>query len=193
MDRRIILKGRRKPNKNMEKLIAKATKEMQEETGRQYIMVHSAMAIALYQFWNYRKEQIDKIYSTCEKVWEECGADETMSMIRKCDEECDIELTNQEGVSYREIAWLNDSEFTRPLNDYEFLVFRQNQKKWTKAQMMASVCLSVNRSEGWGFNRLSELMIRIDDIMADMDYNPDRICIAAHEMTGCDYVVLEVI
>lgn len=193
MQRRIVYKPR-KLNKNIEKLINKATKEMQDETEKQYIAVHSAMTIALYRFWNYRKDRIAKIYRACEQVWDECGADKEMSMIRKCDEECDIELTNQEGTSYRNIQWLNDSKINEIHSDYEFLVFRQNQKKWTKAQMMASVCLSMHRAEGWGFKRLSELMIRIEDILEEYNYNPEKLCNVAHDECGSDYIqVAEVV
>lgn len=186
-----VLFRTKKLSKRMNKLIAKATEEMKKETGKQYILVHSSMTIALYRYWNYRSERLNKLYKECEKIWEECGNDKTMSMIRKCDEECDIELTNYEGVSYRDISWLNDSTDNKPLNDYEYLVFRQNQKKWCKAQMLASVCLTMHRAEGWGFKRLSELMLRMDDITAEFDYNEDKIVRAAHDETGSEWISVD--
>lgn len=181
----------KKPSKQMNKLIAKATKEMENETARQYILVHASMTLALYRFWNFKTERINNLYKECEKIWDECGNDKSMSMIRKCDEECDIELTNYEGVSYRDISWLNDSTDNKPLNDFEFYTFRVNQKKWVKAQMLASVCLTVHRAENWSFNRLSKLMLKMEDVMAEFDYNEDEIVKAAHDETGSEWISVD--
>ena len=178
----------RKTSKAMQKLIAKAEREVDEEVSRQIDLVNCSMVIALWRYWNFRIERIAKIFTMQKDIWDECGADGNMSMIRKCDEECDIELTNHEGVSYRNIAWLNDVKETKPLNDYEWLVFRQNQKKWTKAQMLACICLTMHRAEGWGFKRLSELMNRMEDILDEFDYDQTKLINAAYEECKFDWL-----
>lgn len=182
------VKNRFKASKQLNKMIAKAEKEVDLEISKQLDLVNCSMIIALYRFWNYRNERISKVLSTQQEIWNECGADGNMSMIRKCDEECDIELTNYEGVSYKDISWLNAVKDTKPLNDYEWLIFRQNQKKWTKAQILACVCLAMHRAEGWGFKRLSELMNHMEDILEDANYNQEKVIQMALDECGYDWL-----
>ena len=177
-----------KTSKQLRKLIAKAEKEVNLEIDRQLDLVNCSMIIALYRYWNYRTDRISKILFTQQEIWNECGQDSNMSMIRKCDEECDIELTNYEGVSYKQISWLNSVKDTKPLNDYEWLVFRQNQKKWTKAQILACVCLAMHRAENWGFKRLSELMTKMDDICFEFEDDPGKLVNAALNECGYDWL-----
>lgn len=178
----------RTTSKQLKKMIAKAEKEVNLEIEKQLDLVNCSMVIALYRFWNYRTDRISKILYTQQEIWNECGSDSNMSMIRKCDEECDIELTNYEGVSYKNISWLNSIKDTKPLNDYEWLIFRQNQKKWTKAQILACVCLAMHRVEGWGFKRLSELMNRMEDVLDENDYDRNKVIQVALEECGYDWL-----
>ena len=175
-----------KVSKHMEKLIQKAERELNEEADRQLDIVNCSLIIALYRYWNFRTDRISKILTVQQDVWNECGADNSMSMLRMCDEQCDIELTNHEGVSYRDVLWLNaEIDKGTPLNDAQWLVMRQNQKKWVKAQMLACVCLSMHRAEKWGFGRLRELMLKMDNIAAEFDDDPEKLCQAA--LDECKY------
>lgn len=185
---KVNLKTRRVPktSKSFEKLIQKAEKEVNENLERELDLVNCSLIIALNRYWNYKTDRILKILNSESEVWDECGADKNMSMIRKCDEECDIELTNEDGISYRTIMWLN-AEDMRPLNDYEWLRFRQNQKKWSKAQMLACTFIALKRTEGWSDNRLAELMARMDDIRAEFEYDPQKIIKATLDECGYDW------
>ena len=178
-----------KVNKNMEKLIRKAERELNEEADRQLDLVTTSMIIALYRYWNFRTDRISKILFTQEKVWNECGKDNTMSMLKLCDDECDVELTNHEGVSYRDVIYLNaEIDSGKPLSDAQWLVMRQNQKKWVKAQMLACMCLSMHRAEGWGFKRLSELMERMEDVLYEFDYDQRKLINAVYEECKFDWL-----
>lgn len=183
---KVNLKSRRVPktSKSFEKSIKKAEAELNEQLEKELDLVNCSLIIALNRYWNYKPERIGEILHVEEEVWNECGADKNMSMIRKCDEECDIELTNEDGVSYRTIMWLN-AEDMRPLNDFEWLRFRQNQKKWSKAQMLACTFIALKRSEGWSDNRLAELMGRMDDIREEFEYDPRKLSQAA--LDECNY------
>lgn len=179
---------KRKLNKNMEKLIRKAEKDLNLEASKQLDLVSTSMIIALYRYWNYRTDRISKILFTQESVWNDCGADNTLSMLKLCDEECDIELTNYEGVSYRDVIYLNaEIDTGKPLSDAQWLVMRQNQKKWVKAQMLACMCVAMHRAEGWGFKRLSELMLKMDDIQAEYNDDPDKLSDVALKECGYDW------
>lgn len=179
---------RKRVNKNMEKLIRKAKNDLNLEASRQIDLVTTSMIIALYRYWNYRTDRISKILNVQQTVWDECGADNTLSMLKICDEECNVELTNYEGVSYRDVIYLNaEIDTGKPLSDAQWLVMRQNQKKWVKAQMLACMCVSMHRAEGWGFKRLSELMLKMDDIQADYNDDPDKLSEVALKECGYDW------
>lgn len=179
---------RKRVNKNMEKLIRKAENDLNLEASRQIDLVTTSMIIALYRYWNYRTDRISKILNVQQTVWDECGADNTLSMLKICDEECNVELTNYEGVSYRDVIYLNaEIDTGKPLSDAQWLVMRQNQKKWVKAQMLACMCVSMHRAEGWGFKRLSELMLKMDDIQADYNDDPDKLSDVALKECGYDW------
>lgn len=176
----------RKVSKPMEKLIRKVEADLNKEADKQLDLSNCSMIIALYRYWNFRTERISKLLEVQQQIWNECGADNNISMIRLCDEECDIELQNIEGVSYRDVIYLNaDIDEGKPLSDAQWVVMRQNQKKWVKAQILACICLTLHRAEGWGFKRLSELMLKMDDIQAEFFDDPKRL--ADNVYTECHY------
>lgn len=176
----------RKVSKPMEKLIRKVEADLNKEADKQLDLANCSMIIALYRYWNFRTERISKLLEVQQQIWNECGADNNISMIRLCDEECDIELQNIEGVSYRDVIYLNaDIDEGKPLSDAQWVVMRQNQKKWVKAQILACICLTLHRAEGWGFKRLSELMLKMDDIQAEFFDDPKRL--ADNVYTECHY------
>ncbi len=168
--------------KQMAQLIRKAEKEISTEADKQVDLCICSMVIALYKFWNYREDRISKIINLTNEIFGECGSDNNLSMIRMCDEECDIELTNCEGVSYKDKIFLNaEIDDGRPLTSAQWLAMRQNQKKWVEAQIMACIFIALHRKEGWGFKRLSELGLRMADIKGEADYNADKIRVMAKE------------
>ena len=106
-------------------------------------------------------------------------------MVQVLDEECGIELTNHEGVSYKDVIYLNASiDPGVELNPYQYLAMRQNQAKWTEAQITACVILAMHRKEGWGFNRSRELLERMQQIKEEYDYDREKLIAAA--LSECD-------
>lgn len=175
-------------SKQMMKLILKAEKDVQDEGQKQLDIVNGSCMIALYRYWGWRTERISKLLELQENIYEECGLDRDISMIRLLDEECDIELTNQEGVSYRDIIYLNsDIDDGKPLTAQQWLAMRQSQKKWVEAQITACICVSLHRKEGWGFKRLKELMEHMQDIKEEFNYDPKLIVKAVQEETHYDW------
>lgn len=183
------IKKTRKISKSMAKLIQKADREIEQECSLQLDIVTCSCIIALNRYWGWKQEKLSDLLSYQQKVWDECGADNNMSMIKLLDEECDIELTNHEGVSYRDVIYLNaDIDEGKPLTDMQWVAMRQNQKKWVTAQITACMCLALHRKEGWGFKRLSELMVKMDDVKYEFGYDPKRLCKAALEEAKYDWL-----
>lgn len=176
-------------SKQMWKMIEKAEKAIQDEGSRQLDLVNCSCMLALYRYWGWRTERLSNLLELQEDIYAECGSDNDMSMIRLLDEECDIELTNHEGVSYRNVIFLNsDIDEGKPLTAAQWLAMRQNQKKWVEAQITACICLSLHRKEGWGFKRLRELMVHMQDIKEEFDYNPKLIVKAVKDEANYDWV-----
>ena len=176
-------------SKPMYKLIQKAEADISAEASKQLDIVNGSCILALNRYWGWRTERLSKMLELNEQVYAECGSDNNMSMIRLLDNECNIELTNQEGVSYRDVIFLNsDIDDGKPMTAQQWLYMRQQQKKWVEAQITASICLTLHRKEGWGFKRLSELMTRMQDIKDEFDYKPDAIMKAVNVEAHYDWL-----
>jgi hypothetical protein len=146
------------------KQIKAAEYELMEGSVKWLDIVMCASIIALSRYWGWKKDRLSKLQKIQEDAWNEVANDNNKSMVQVLDEECGIELTNHEGVSYKDVIYLNASiDPGVELNPYQYLAMRQNQAKWTEAQITACVILAMHRKEGWGFNRSRELLERIDD------------------------------
>lgn len=177
-------------SKQYVKAIKKAEKEIMEEGDRQIDIQICAASIALYRYWGWKKEKLSTLIRMEQDIWNEVGKNNDISMLQLLDEECDIELTNQEGVSYKEFKFLNTSiDDGHDLSPAEWLVMRMKQKKWIECQIMACVFLGMYRKEGWSPKRIKELMDRMQQIKADFDYDPKKLADALLE--ECDYDWLE--
>ena len=163
-------------NKHEKKMILQAEKELDKECSTQLDLIMCASMIALNRYWGWKVERLSKLNFIQQETWDECGSDNNMSMIRLLDEECDIELTNEEGKSYKNVIYLNsDIDDGKPISAMQWVVMRRNQKEWVAAQITACIFLALHRKEGWGAKRLKELLDRITDIKAEFQYKPKAI------------------
>ena len=113
------------------------------------------------------------MFDRTEEAWNEVGADNSISMVQKLDEEVGIELVNEDNKSYKTYKYLNASiDDGSPLDGFQWLYMRQNQKKWVKAQVTATICIAMHRKEGFGYERLCKLLDEMEDIKMDYHYNP---------------------
>lgn len=176
---RVIPRSNYRPirvTKQWAKLINKVESELNTECNTQMDLVMCSAMIALNRYWGWKTERLSNLNFMQQAIWDECGSDNNMSMIRMLDEECDIELTNQEGKSYREVIYLNaEIDTGKPLSNAQWVAMRQNQTKWVAAQITACVLLALHRKEGWGAKRVGELLDRMDDIKIEFDYSPEKI------------------
>jgi hypothetical protein len=171
--------------------IRAAEKKLNDECLIQTDLGICSMAVALARYWNFKPEKIAELVHVQEQIYQECAdAGKELSMIQKCDQECDIELTNHEGVSYRDCVYLNGEieEDGRNWSGQQWLAMRLNQIKWVEAQIMACIFIALHRSEGWSFNRLSELGSRMADIKAECNYDTKIIKQLAYDQADFNWV-----
>ena len=157
MRRRQVIKRKPIP-KFLARAIWEAENDITVEGSKQLDIVMCSSILALNRYWGWKTDRLSKLLFLQQEIWDEVGADNDISMIKLLDEECDIELTNHEGVSYKDVIYLNaEIDTGKDLSPYEWLRMRQNQKKWIECQIMACVFLALHRKEGWGAKRVKEL------------------------------------
>lgn len=181
---------RRKPiSKHMVAAIRKAEKEIIEEGDKQLdIQVCSAL-LALNRYWGWKKDRLGKLIEIHKDVWNENASNNDVSMLQQLDIECDIELTDREGVSYRDYKFLNTAiDDGHELSPQEWVILRIKQKSWLECQVMACLLLAMHRKEGWGVKRIKELMNRMQQIKAEFDYDPKKLIKAVKEESNYDWL-----
>ena len=155
--------------------IAQAEKELMDGAVRWLDIVMCSSIIALSRYWGWKKDRLSKLQEIQEEVWNEVASDNDVSMIQLLDAECGIELTNHEGVSYRDVIYLNTAiDDGVQLTKYQYLAMRRNQAKWTEAQITACIILAMHRKEGWGFKRARELLEKMQQIKEEYNYDQEK-------------------
>ena len=168
--------------------IAQAEKELMDGAVRWLDIIMCSSIIALSRYWGWKKDRLSKLQEIQEEVWNEVASDNDVSMIQLLDAECDIELTNHEGVSYRDVIYLNTAiDDGVQLTKYQYLAMRRNQAKWTEAQITACIILAMHRKEGWGFKRARELLERMQQIKEEYDYDQEKLIAAAKSECDIDW------
>lgn len=173
-------------SKQMARMLQKAEAEIVAEGSKQLDIQICSCGIALWRYWGWKQDRLSKLYFIQQEIWDEVGADNNISMLQLLDEECDIELTNHEGVSYKEFKFLNVAiDDGHALSPQEWIIMRQKQKQWIECQIMACVFLGMHRKEGWGPKRIKELMDRMQQVKEEFDYDNKKLIQAF--LDECDY------
>lgn len=168
--------------------ITQAEKELMDGAVKWLDIVMCSSIIALSRYWGWKKDRLSKLQEIQEEVWNEVASDNDVSMIQLLDAECGIELTNHEGVSYRDVIYLNTAiDDGVQLTKYQYLAMRRNQAKWTEAQITACIILAMHRKEGWGFKRARELLERMQQIKEEYDYDQEKLIAAAKSECDIDW------
>lgn len=175
-------------SKKLRKQIIDIEKQIQAEGEKNLDIVMCASIIALYRYYGWRTIRLSRLLEIHQEVWNEVAADNSKSILKLLDEECGIELTNHEGVSYRNVIFLNsDIDDGRQLTGFQWLYMRQNQLKWMETQITGCMALAMHRKEGWGFERVRQLLIHVQDVKEEFDYDRRRLLDACFKETGYDW------
>lgn len=162
----------------------KATADLEAEMHRQCAILYSATALALYRHWNKGTEAITRLLDITGEAWHTCAMDNSKSMIQMCEEETGIEIKNETGKSWRDLAYLNNSY--PAMTNAQWAYMRIRQKQWIAPQVMACIMVALHRKYGFGFERLSRLYNQIDAIRTEYSLDPDKLREACREETHID-------
>lgn len=184
-----MAKKRQAISKQMAQAIRKAEKEIQEEGNKQLDIQVCAASLALGRYWGWKRERLSSLLRIQQEIWNEVGSDNDISMLQLLDQECNIELTNCDGVSYTEFKFLNTAiDDGHELSAQEWLIMRMKQKKWIECQIMACIFLGMHRKEGWGAKRVKELMDRMQQIKEEFNYDPKQLIQALLDECNYDWI-----
>lgn len=116
--------------------LKKAYDRLEKDGDRWAVVLYSALALAMYHHWNMKKTAVTRLIDVTWDAWRECAVDHDSSMIKMCESETGIEIQNGDGVSWRDVAYLNGEDLG-PMTDAQWLYMRQQQIKWVRPNIMA--------------------------------------------------------
>lgn len=181
--------AKRKHRTTFEKVNAKFKAESQ----KQCYLVYCATALALRRHWNKKRLAIHRLFDVSAEIWMDCASSNKVSMIQICENVTGIEIRNEDGKSWRDVASLNsDYDIDPERMTYEqWVVLRSNQIRWVRPQIVACVIVALHRKWHFGFDRCARFYQQLDDIIAEYDGNVKRITSACLEETGIEikYIV----
>ncbi len=173
-------------SKHMAQMIVRADRELEAEGVKQLALINLSGVIALTDEWNWTKEKIKELFEKEEEILEECAKDNSASIISMFDKECDIELTNKDGVSYKDIGYLNIEKDKETYTAPQWLQMRKNQKEWVGAMRTAALGLALHRMEGWGDEEIAKLFQKMQEIKEVCNYDVKAMSDYAKEKIGFD-------
>jgi hypothetical protein len=151
----------------------RAYDDLQREMDKQVLIKYSCAGIALHTYWGWGTKRITRFFEETFKCWNECGKDNTKTMVEMLENETGIELrpagTNK---SYHEVAFLDCKNNPKPAGNMTFcevLYMRAQQKRWLGSLIIASLFLGLYRKEGFGAKRLTRLLTQMEEIEKGQD------------------------
>lgn len=166
----------------------RANNRMQEETAEQCSRLYGAACIALHRHWNKKQLSLTRLFQLVHETWIACANDNTVSMIQMCEEETGIELMNEDGKHWKDLAFLNYSIDMDPakMTNAQWVVMRNNQIRWVRPQVMACLLIALNKKYRFGFERCGKIYAQIEEIEREYGCKPYRLRDACLNETGMD-------
>lgn len=178
----------------------KAVKELNRYGDKQVSMIYPAAAIVLWQQFGYRKQKIIARFAESQRAWETCAqAGETKSMMQMMEEETGVELILSDVPSYHSMPYLDPAAYDgKPYTSEQIIYMRQRQRKWIAPQILASICIALHRSDGFGVGydgkgRLERFITEVDKIRKKLGEKPKEYAKLLKEVTDIDprYLMME--
>lgn len=176
-----------------ERAVRKAEAALQEELWKQYDIVYSCASIVFWRDYGWRTSRIHHRFATTQKCWDECAEYGTKkSMMEMLEDETGIELQIAGfDKSYHELKYLDASKWDGTLPTLQERIYMlHNQKKWVAPQVLACMCLSLHRDEGWGAERIARFIQLFDQERSRVGMDRRKALAAVKEVTGVDSAVM---
>lgn len=176
-----------------ERAIRKAEAELERALWDQYDLIYSCAAVVFWKDYGWRTARIHRRFETTHKTWDECaeyGVRKSMLEMLEDDTGIELMLSGFER-SYHDFKYLDASVWDgAPPTKQERLYMLHNQKKWIAPQILACMCLSLHRDEGWGAERIARFINQIDQERLFVGMSKKKALQRVSEVTGLDARVL---
>jgi len=164
----------------------RACDAIETEGRKQCMILYSATALALYLYWDKKKQTIISLFDITGEVWQSCASTNEKSMLCMCEEETGIEVQIGNEKSWHDLPYLNGTFPAKPMSNAQWAYMRQQQTKWFAAQVMACLMVALHRKYGFGFDRLSRIYSQIDEIRTEYSLDGDRLRAVCLKEVGID-------
>lgn len=161
----------------------KAYERLMKEGDKWSVILYSSLVIAMKRYWGKHKTAAMRLIDTTWEVWRDCAKDSDSSMIKMCETETGIEIQNGDGVSWRDVVYLNGGD-PGQMTDAQWLYMRQQQIKWVRPNIMACIMVGLHRKYHFGFDRCSTIYQQIMDIEQEFNDDPKKLNQAAIDEVG---------
>ena len=88
----------------------RAYERLEKDGDKWGLILYSALALTMCRNWNMKKTAVTRLVNTTWDAWKECAQTNEKSMIMMCEQETGIEIQNGDGVSWRDVAYLNGED-----------------------------------------------------------------------------------
>ena len=166
----------------------KAIDAFHAESKKQCTMLFAAASLALNRYWGMKQLAIIRVLRVAKDAWNECAQNDDLSMVQMCEEETGIELMNEDGKHWKDLAFLNYSIDMDPakMTNAQWVVMRNNQIRWVRPQVMACLLIALNKKYRFGFERCGKIYAQIEEIEREFGCKPYRLHDACLNETGMD-------
>lgn len=145
------------------KAYTRAVRKLDAEMKRQIDIQYPAFGIALNNLYGWKAVHLARLYDMTEALWQECGADNTVSILDMLENETGIEM-KLDGCSksFHELAFYNAKLDVggKPIEEMTaemWVATRLGQVKWIGCGVQAALLLTLKRREGFGVERISNV------------------------------------
>ncbi|MBQ0112393.1 MAG: hypothetical protein KBT03_04605 [Bacteroidales bacterium] len=165
--------------------LKKADDLLNREADRVMDVVYTSTILALHRNQGWGRVRISHFMDKAQQVFNECGEDDTKSMIQLCDEETGIEFCNEKGECWKDDVYLNDelwkvrkAEYQKKPRAYQIAYLtrvRQKQMEWLFPTFGASIAIALHRKEKWGYDKINALIGQMYDVAAEYGQNLEKL------------------
>lgn len=175
--------------------LKKAYQAIDQEGDRAISILMGSAMIALHRYYGYRELRLAKVISKLTQSYVEAKTTEERSMIQILEEETGLEIQIGNGISWRDLPYLNDKLFNEQLKNKEIsraklIYMRQRQIKWIYPLVLASILVSMHRTYGFSCERVATLASQIQAVEEEYGHDPKTIIKQCAEETGIKYELI---
>ena len=145
----------------MSKQTRKAELALVKEHNKQLDIVYSACFCVLWEDYQWREKRIISRFQTSAEVWKETPV---FGILDAMEKETGIEMSLDGEPSFHKYCYLSGTPTAKPLSDMEYLYAQQRVTRWLPTMILAAVCVALYRTDGWGFERLSRFICKVNGL-----------------------------